>query len=91
MERALTIWKASNTLVLGLLFDWRTGQLKRNEKRRAKGIVAIVTALGPTFIKIGQTLSIRPDIIPQVGRILRRGRRFSTKPGYPSTKPGYQH
>lgn len=42
------------------------GQLEKNEKMRAEGILEVVTSLGPTFIKIGQTLSIRPDIIPQV-------------------------
>jgi len=64
-KRGLTIWRATNVLALGLLWDWRTGQLEKNQKMRAAGILEIVTALGPTFIKIGQTLSIRPDIIPQ--------------------------
>ena len=32
--------------MLGLLYDWKTGQLKQNEKRRAEGVLDLATALG---------------------------------------------
>lgn len=46
-----------------LLIDWRTGNLSKNEKIRAKEALELCTKLGPTFIKLGQALSIRTDLI----------------------------
>ena len=37
--------------------------MEANSKQRAQEIVEILTALGPTFIKIGQALSIRADLL----------------------------
>ena len=46
-----------------LLIDWRTGSLSKNEKIRAKEALELCTKLGPTFIKLGQALSIRTDLL----------------------------
>jgi predicted unusual protein kinase regulating ubiquinone biosynthesis (AarF/ABC1/UbiB family) len=35
-----------------------------NQKRRASQLREILTKLGPTYIKIGQALSTRPDLVP---------------------------
>ena len=48
-----------------MLFDWRLGNLERNEKERAKEALRLSTMMGPTFIKLGQALSIRTDLIPE--------------------------
>lgn len=48
-----------------LLIDWRLGRLEQNEKAMAKEALALSTKLGPTFIKLGQALSIRTDLIPE--------------------------
>lgn len=48
-----------------LLLDWRMDTLKKNEKERAKEVLALVTQCGPTFIKLGQALSLRTDLIPE--------------------------
>ena len=64
LRRASAVWGITNELALGLLFDWKTGQLEKNEAKRAVGIRDILVALGPTFVKLGQALSIRPDLIP---------------------------
>ena len=56
----LTFW-----FNLKLLLDWRTGALEKNEPQRAAEALVLATQLGPTFIKLGQALSIRTDLIPE--------------------------
>ena len=46
-----------------LLDDWN-GQLNMNKSLRAEQLRKIFTRLGPTFVKIGQGLSTRPDLFP---------------------------
>ncbi len=63
----LVIWRAfylvylSFGFVLGLGFD-RIINLK-NQTQRARHLRQIITDLGPTFIKVGQALSTRPDLV----------------------------
>ncbi|MGG6297074.1 ABC1 kinase family protein [Leptolyngbya sp. AN02str] len=65
----LTIWRSLvviGTFVgffLGLKFDEWQGLAEVNRPRRATQIRKILTRLGPTFIKVGQALSTRPDLI----------------------------
>lgn len=40
------------------------GESIENQKRRASQLREILTKLGPTYIKIGQALSTRPDLVP---------------------------
>ena len=49
-----------------LLFDKLTGQIAKNEEKRAVELRDILTELGPTYIKIGQALSTRPDLVPPI-------------------------
>jgi predicted unusual protein kinase regulating ubiquinone biosynthesis (AarF/ABC1/UbiB family) len=48
--------------------DWFTGRLGTQEqaRRRARQCTELLVELGPAFIKAGQALSTRPDIIPPV-------------------------
>jgi predicted unusual protein kinase regulating ubiquinone biosynthesis (AarF/ABC1/UbiB family) len=52
--------------LLGVGFDWFTGQLKDKDRgrQRARECAELLADLGPAFIKAGQALSTRPDIIP---------------------------
>lgn len=48
-----------------LLFDWKFNKLEKNQKIRAKEALHILTHLGPTFIKLGQAMSMRTDLLPE--------------------------
>lgn len=52
-------------LILGLKWDeWRQ-QVERNRSKRAVQLRQLLTRLGPTYIKVGQALSTRPDLVRQ--------------------------
>ena len=64
LRRAVQLASLSGGFVASLFLD---KLLKREEQmvdQRSKELLNVVLALGPTFIKIGQALSIRQDILP---------------------------
>lgn len=52
------------SFALKLALDQRNGVFDQNKRLRASQLTGIFTRLGPTFIKLGQGLSTRPDICP---------------------------
>jgi len=54
--------------LFSLGWDKLTGRLKNEEKARfrAKELTNLLVELGPAFVKAGQALSTRPDIIPGI-------------------------
>lgn len=48
-----------------LLLDYLQGNLDKNAPDRAKEALQLATILGPTFIKLGQALAIRTDLLPK--------------------------
>ena len=54
--------------LLGVATDWLLKQLQNPERARAraKECAELLVDLGPAFIKAGQALSTRPDIVPPV-------------------------
>jgi predicted unusual protein kinase regulating ubiquinone biosynthesis (AarF/ABC1/UbiB family) len=65
----LLLWRAFRVIwlfagfILGLKWDEWQNQVEQNKLRRAAQLREILTRLGPTFIKIGQALSTRPDLV----------------------------
>ncbi len=54
--------------IVSVGWDKLTGQLKKESKARfrAKQLTNLLVELGPAFVKAGQALSTRPDIIPGI-------------------------
>lgn len=75
VKRLLKLALLTGSFNTGVLFDWLVlgkllkdeeyTALKRAEPRRAKQALVLCEQLGPTFIKLGQALSIRTDLIPE--------------------------
>ena len=72
-NRPLQVWGRLSSVVwtffsfaFSVWFDGKTGRTATNQKRRAVRLREILAQLGPAFIKIGQALSTRPDLVPPV-------------------------
>ncbi len=61
--RLVEIFWVATGYIMGLLLDRLTGRQKINEKKRAVGLRVMLTRLGPAYIKVGQALSTRPDLV----------------------------
>ena len=62
--RTLAIFLPMIGFALSLWWDRRTGQIEKKQPRRAVQLREMLTRLGPAYIKIGQALSTRPDLVP---------------------------
>ena len=61
--RAFTIIWLFAWFILSLKWDEWQNHVEQNKLKRAAQLRQLLTRLGPTFIKVGQALSTRPDLI----------------------------
>ena len=61
--RALAVVWLFGNFAIHLYWDKITNREIVNQPKRAREIRKIITALGPAYIKVGQALSTRPDLI----------------------------
>jgi predicted unusual protein kinase regulating ubiquinone biosynthesis (AarF/ABC1/UbiB family) len=61
--RGLTVIWFFGIFVLSLKWDEWRGVVEQNKLKRAAQLRQLLTRLGPTFIKVGQALSTRPDLV----------------------------
>ena len=62
--RTINIFWPMLMFALKLFWDKQTGQLETHQRKRAIQIRELITRLGPAYIKVGQALSTRPDLVP---------------------------
>lgn len=62
--RAAEITATLSSFAASVAMDYQRGQVEENSRVRAGELREKLTRLGPAFVKVGQALSTRPDLLP---------------------------
>ena len=62
-QRIVQLLSIAGGFITGVVSDIARGETEKNSVKRAIQLREIVTSLGPAYIKLGQALSIRPDLL----------------------------
>ena len=72
-QRIVQLLSIAGGFITGIVSDIARGETEKNSVKRAIQLRDIVTSLGPAYIKLGQALSIRPDLLsPDAMRELQK-------------------
>ncbi|MGB5595547.1 MAG: AarF/ABC1/UbiB kinase family protein [Crocosphaera sp.] len=66
ISRLINVFLLFSSFAIGLWWDKIRGKNPKEERKRAIHLREMLTELGPTYIKVGQALSTRPDLVPPV-------------------------
>ena len=85
VKRVLQVLGIGAGFLSGVVSDLLRDKLGENDVLRARQLREILTSLGPAYIKIGQALSIRPDLLSPAAmnemQVSTRGRRARRSAG----------
>lgn len=63
LGRLIEVTTIFTPLIIRVALDAQRGVLQQNARQRAADLRGVLSRLGPTFVKLGQALSVRPDLI----------------------------
>ena len=93
LARLVTVARKTTPFAARLLGDWTVShrgnetpdEVTTRHGVRARELRMLLTELGPTFIKAGQAVSIRPDVVPP-GAIYELQKLCDAVPSYPTSE-----